>query len=379
MISLESEQRDALVESAERFIADRYPASEHLQRLQSESRFSHERWCEIVDLGWLSTSVSESSGGLGLKYSILSHLVEALGRGLILEPFASQVALGGYILDAAFGGELRDRAVRQWLVGEAVVAFADQGSRKAGFFDRGGDLSVEFSDAHYTLTGTKAVVIDGSSAGYFLISATLLDSENTYSVFLIPAQSENLLISKYRSFDGRDLADLEFRGVEIPASLRLEFDHSAMRIVEEAKTLFALLIACESLGIMKTVVEMTYRYLNEREQFGVKIAEFQALQHRVANLLLASTRAESLVAIARQQTDEFGLSAARDSIAAANNRCTTIGTFIAQEAIQLHGAIGMTDEFILGHYLKRLTANGFIAGSSDEQFFRFMALREFGT
>lgn len=375
MIALKTAERDALVDSAARFIADRYPAASHLERLQSESQFSLERWREIADLGWLGTSIAEANGGLGLKYSVLSDLVEALGTGNLLEPFVSQVALAGYILNRASGGKFRDEVLQQWLAGAVIVALADQESREGNFFDTDIALRVESRDSRYLLTGKKCVVIDGSSADYFLVTGVGPGSDETKNLFLIPAKLERLSISSNRSFDGRDLADLEFDHVEIPHTSGLEFEFGSSRVIDDAKSLFALLIASESLGIMKAILAMTYRYLNEREQFGSKIGSFQALQHRMAELLLAATRAESLIAIARQQTDECDLTVARDSIAAASFRGTTVGAFIGQDAIQLHGAIGMTDEFILGHYLKRLTANGFLAGNADEQLSRFMRLR----
>lgn len=379
VISLVSEERDALVESATRFIADRYPAAEHLRRLQSDSRFSRERWQEIAELGWLGTSVAEEDGGLGLKFSFLSDLAETLGSGVILEPFVSQVAFSGYILDSAASGDLRDDVLQRWLAGDTLVAFAHQESRSDHFFDTQAELFVEIRDSSYLLTGKKFVVIDGSSADYFIVSGRLKDHAESQSLFLIPAKSEGLSISSYRSFDGRDIVDIEFNDVAIPRSSHLEFETDTTVSIDTAKSLFGILIASESLGIVKAILAMTYRYLNEREQFGVKIASFQALQHRLTNLLLAATRVESLIGIARQQIDELGLAAARDSIAAANFRSTSVGAFIAQDAIQLHGATGMTDEFILGHYLKRLTANGFLTGNADEQLSRFTRLRGIGS
>ncbi|HSG65462.1 MAG TPA: acyl-CoA dehydrogenase family protein, partial [Gammaproteobacteria bacterium] len=163
--------------------------------------------------------------------------------------------------------------------------------------------------------------------------------------------------------DGRVFADIAFDDVMVESDARLDCD--ARQVLEEAETLYALLLAAESLGILQTLVPMSTRYLAERRQFGRPLIEFQVLQHRLADMHIASVRAESAHLLARFKCDELGLVAARAHVAIAKAMVGQCGREVGQQAVQLHGGIGMTEDLVVGHYLKRLTANELLGGHTQ--------------
>jgi alkylation response protein AidB-like acyl-CoA dehydrogenase len=179
-----------------------------------------------------------------------------------------------------------------------------------------------------------------------------------------------------RTVDGRNAADLRLRNVRVADDSLLRIADDPARLIEEALTRFAFLIASESLGVMWAMLRLTHTYLTEREQFGQKLAGFQVLQHRLVDMLLAATRSESLLELARVQLDHADHASARETMAAAMMQTDAAAAAIGEDAIQLHGAIGMTDEYIAAHFFKRLTANRLIAGDRAEHAARADHLRK---
>jgi len=369
-----SAERDALIESAHRLIADRYDSTGYADRLRAAETFDQQKWADIAELGWLATAVSEENGGLDLGYSLLSDLTQALAPGLLLEPFLSQVGLGVPLLDLALPERQKDTVLGRLLSGQEIVAFAHHETRTGEYFNEAVGSTFVHQDESFILNGCKAVVVDGAIADQLIISC-IAPGTSDVNLFLLPASSTGISTTRYRSFDGRNVADIEFTGVKVPLSARLQYSVPMTEVINEVLGLYALLIASESFGIMQTLLKLTHRYLNEREQFGTKIGNFQALQHRLADMLLATVRTESLLTLARHQCAELGPSGAAAMISALKYQTGIAGAYIAQESIQMHGAIGMTDEFIVGHFLKRLTANDFMAGNADEHLSKFIEQR----
>lgn len=374
MILTGSEERDALIESAHRLIADRYDSTGYAERLRTAETFDQQKWADIAELGWLATAVSEENGGLDLGYSLLSDLAQALAPGLLLEPFLSQVGLGVPLLDLALPERQKDTVLGRLLSGQEVVAFAHHETRAGEYFNEAIGSTFVHQDESFILNGCKAVVVDGAIADQLIISC-IAPGTGSVNLFLLPASSTGISTNHYRSFDGRNVADIEFIEVKVPLTARLQYSVPIAEVINEVLGLYALLIASESFGIMQTLLKLTHRYLNEREQFGTKIGNFQALQHRLADMLLATVRTESLLTLARHQCAELGPSGATAMISALKYQTGIAGSYVAQESIQMHGAIGMTDEFIVGHYLKRLTANDFMAGNADEHLSKFVEQR----
>lgn len=351
-----SAESEALVESAQRLVRERYDYAAQRARAFDLPGIDRVRWREFADLGWLGTSISETSGGLGLPYAVLAALATALGPAAMREPFFSQIACGGHVLDRAAPGTLRDAVLAQWLAGETLLALALE--------DQSHPVRYEPTAEGFRLHGAKHTVVDGACADYLIVSAQPADAAPR-ALFLVPAAAAGIERRAQLACDGRVLADLRLEAVTVSSAARLECD--VEQVLHEAAVLYALLLAAESLGIMQALVPMTTAYLAERRQFGRPLLEFQVLQHRLADMHIACVRAESAHLLARFKCDEHGLTAARAEVALAKALVGQCGRAVGQQAVQLHGGIGMTEDLVVGHHLKRLVANELLGGSTQVQ------------
>lgn len=361
-------ERDALIDSAERFVAERYPAERHLARIEPIVPCDRQRWHEIVELGWTATDLPEARGGLGLHFSLLGVIAGTLGPGLLPEPFLTQAAIAGPLLGAA--DRAGDAALQRWLSGEMIVALAHHESTHAAYYATPVATMYRRDCGDIVLDGSKTTVLDGPIADALLVSAHAAEPPHDVALVLVPAAAQGLDMQTYRSFDGRTIADLELRGTRLAADSALLSTRHAEKQIDEGLSRYALLVAAESAGITRATLRLTIDYLAEREQFGQKLMDFQVLQHRLVDMQLRVTRAESLLEAAYVLIDAVGFARATSAIAAARIGAEDAGVFVAESAVQLHGGIGMTNEYRLAHFLKRLTANRFMAGERAEHALR---------
>ena len=368
MIFDRSPECDALIDSVERFLAERYPAEHHLERIETDTPCDRQRWQEIVELGWTATDLPEARGGLGLDFSLLGAIAEALGPGLVPEPVLTQSAIVGPLLAAAEGAG--DAALEQWLSGDMIVALAHHESTRAAYYATPIAATFERDGDDIVLNGSKTTVLDGPIADALLVSVRAAEPPHDVALVLIPVAAPDLILRPYRTFDGRTIADVEFRGTRLACASGLLPIRDGGKLIDEALGRYALLVAAECVGIMRATMRLTGDYLAEREQFGQKLAGFQVLQHRLVDMQLRLTRAESLLEAAYALIDAAGFAGATSAIAAARIGAEACGVFVAENAVQLHGGIGMTNEYRLAHFLKRLTANRFVAGERAEHALR---------
>jgi alkylation response protein AidB-like acyl-CoA dehydrogenase len=355
-----SEESMALVESAERLVRERYDYSEQRAVLSGEAGWLRERWLEFAELGWLGAGVSEEGGGLGLPPSVTTALATAVGPAAMSEPLLHQLVCL-HLLDGCAPHATRQGLLDAGVQGETVFAWLDLRQATSG------SLTISRTDKTITLAGAQRGVLDGGIADVLLL--TLPDER---LVALPLDDTAGLARAARRGADGRLFADLTASGVAVPETAALV---CADAVVSEARSLFALLLAGESLGIMRSLLTLTCAYLAQRQQFGRKLSDFQVLQHRLVDMHLDCVRVESLVELARVKCDEAGLLTAAPFVAAAKAQAGLVGRRVGEEAVQLHGGIGMTDELVVGHYLKRLVMNGMLGGSPAEQLERAAAGR----
>ncbi len=364
-----SAEHASLLDSAARFARERYDPGSARDGHAPGGAFDARRWKEIADLGWLAATVDENDGGLGLDYSVLCLLAEALAPALMPEPFIVQVGVAGYLLERAAPGMERDAVLGAWLGGETLLALAHHEQREGRCFGLDVALSARGAGDKLVLNGHKCAVLDACLAEHFIVSAQAESDRGTLAL-LVAANSPGLRAEHYATFDGRGISDLEFKDVEVAATARLDCAPTAAVLIDEALLLSALLKAAETLGLVRLLLPMTHRHLLEREQFGVKLAELQVLQHRLVDMHLAIVRLESQLVLAGSKLDELGVTGAAAYIAAAIVQAAEVGRVVGQQAIQLHGAIGMTDELLVGRYFKRLTANQLSSGAEAEHLAR---------
>ena len=327
-----------------------------------------EKWPQFAELGWLAIGAPDELGGFGGPIETLL-LMEQFGRGLVTSPYVAQVVLAGQILRAAERAELLERLVegteRFAVAYEEPQARYDPAAVKAS--------AVRDGDA-YVLRGTKVRVLDASTANTLIVSAGTGDE---ISLFAVPAGSPNLTLEKYASEDGYDVANVRLDGVRVDAAHLVGPLGGGLALLDRALDHATAALCAEGLGLMSLMLEATVEYTKQRQQFGVPIGSFQALQHRMAEMFIEVELARSVAYMAAMTLDEKAddPAARRRGVSAAKVQMAKSGRFVGQNAIQLHGGIGMSEEYKVGHYFKRMTMVERLLGDGQYHVARYIASR----
>jgi alkylation response protein AidB-like acyl-CoA dehydrogenase len=327
-----------------------------------------EKWPQFAELGWLAIGAPDDLGGFGGPIETLL-LMEQFGRGLVVSPYVAQVVLAGTILRGAERTELLERLV------EGTERFAVAYEEPHARYD---PASVETSAVRdgdaYVLRGSKARVLDASTASTLIVSARTGDE---VSLFAVPADAANVTREKYPSEDGYDVANVRLDGVRVDATQIIGPLGGGVALLERALDHATAALCAEGLGLMSLMLEATVEYTKQRQQFGVPIGSFQALQHRMAEMFIEVELARSVAYMAAMTLDEQAGDpvARRRGISAAKVQIAKSGRFVGQNAIQLHGGIGMSEEYKVGHYFKRMTMVERLLGDADYHLTRYIASR----
>jgi len=339
-----SDDQEMLRDSVGRWVEKGY-GFEQRRGIVKAGGFSRDAWNGIAGLGLMGLVVDEEHGGLGLGAVDAMVVMEALGRGLVVEPYAAVALVATRVLADAEGGGA-------WLGkiagGDAIVVLASEERRSRYRLDRI-ETRAEGSGSDATLTGRKIVVPAGAEADAFLVTAK---AAGTLGVYLVEKGAAGLAVEPYLSQDGAAAADLVL--TQTPAALLLSGD-AATQALEHAIDHGIAAICAEAVGAMDALVALTVEYMNTRKQFGVAIASFQALRHRIADVKMQLELARSMSYFATLKLGEPA-AARRRAISQAKVQLGHSMRFVGQQCIQLHGGIGVTDEYAAGHYFKRLTA-----------------------
>ena len=371
-----TEDRRMLADSLNRFIAEQYNFERRDRIAKSAHGFSPEIWKQFAELGVIGALFSEADGGFG---SIdgggfdVAVVFEALGRGLVVEPLLGAVMAGEAI--SAAGNEAQ-KAVLADLIGGTTIAALAHDEPGAHYELTRVQTRAERSGEGWVLQGAKALVLQGEQADLFVVSARTsgaVDGEAGISLFLLSAKTKGLVVRGYPAIDGGRVAELMLNGVTLGADALLGAEGQGHAALERAIGRGVLALCAESLGAMEAAKAATLDYLRTRKQFGTLIGSFQALQHRMADLLLEIEQARSAVINAAAAIDADRLTRER-ALSAAKVSIGRIGTRVAEESIQMHGGIGMTWELPLAHYAKRLVMIDHQLGDEDHHLQRFIAL-----
>jgi alkylation response protein AidB-like acyl-CoA dehydrogenase len=369
-----TEERRMLADSLNRFIAEQYSFEKRDHIAKSAHGFSPDIWQKFAELGVIGALFREVDGGYGGAGFDIAVVFEALGRGLVVEPLIGSAVLAGEAIAAA-GNESQKAVLTDIIGGTTMAALAHE--EPASHYELTRVLTrAERSANGWVLNGAKAVVLQGEQADLFVVSARTagaIDDEAGISLFLVSSKTPGLVVRGCPSIDGGRVAELSLCDVALGADALLGVEGQAHTTLERAIGRGVLALCAESLGAMEAAKSATLDYLRTRKQFGVLIGSFQALQHRMADLLLEIEQARSAVINAAASLDadrstrERALSAAKVSIG-------RIGALVAEESIQLHGGIGMTWELPLAHYAKRLIMIDHQLGDEDHHLQRFISL-----
>lgn len=369
-----TEERRMLADSLNRFIAERYGFETRNKIAGSSEGYSPEMWNHFAELGAIGVLMREEDGGFGGAGFDIAVVFEALGRGLVVEPLLASAVLAAEAIAAA-GNETQRGLLASIADGSTIASFAHDEPDTHYELARVGLLASRQGDG-WALNGVKSVVALGDQAGVFVVSARTsgaVQDEEGISLFLVPAGTAGVTVQGTPTIDGGHVAELRFENVLLDAGALLGAEGAGYATLERAVGRGILALCAEALGAMEAAKAATLDYLRTRKQFGVPIGSFQALQHRMADLLLEIEQARSAVINAAAALDadrimrERALSAAKMSIG-------RIGTKVAEECIQLHGGIGMTWELPLAHYAKRLVMIDHQLGDEDHHLERYIAL-----
>jgi alkylation response protein AidB-like acyl-CoA dehydrogenase len=341
-----SEEQTMLQDSVRRY-AERDCELETRRALIAKGGFDAKRWSAIAEMGWLAAGLSEQHGGFGGGLLDEAVLLEEVGRGLVPEPLRDCGLLPARLLAA------HEDLLAPLLAGEVVYAIA-HGEEAARGRASWVEARAERSAGNYRLGGRKTRVLGGAAAQRFLVSARLAgdaDATEGLGLFLVERGSAGLNVRDYRLVDGTPACDLEFDALELPPSALLDAEAGAAiaGLMQDA----AVGACAETVGAMEQAIWIARDYLRTRKQFGVVIGSFQALQHRMADCHMALEQARSMLYRALSFVDGDA-SARAVAISAAKAQVGRSAQFVAAQTVQLHGGIGVTDEYIIGHYFKRL-------------------------
>lgn len=353
------EDRQMLVDTLSRFLADKFPWEVRSTAMDTEDGFSRELWSELAELGVLGALFGEEVGGFGGSSFDAAAVFGEVGRGLALGPFLGTL-MGGKLLEAAGDEE----TLAGIIGGETILTFADEPS-----VNEDGSLAPDVQAAKagddWLLTGSKGVVGYLGAADMAVVTAKVSGGE---AAFLLDLKSGGVELRDYKLVDGGAAGELILEGAEAKQLDRVGPDEIAT-----ARALGLVATCWEAVAVMEVLKDQTLDYLRTRKQFGIPIGKFQALQHRMATVALEVEQACSAAINAAARFDDDVTT--RDKFcSAAKYTCGAAGRLTAEEAIQMHGGIGMTWELPLSHFAKRLTMLGQVMGDEDEHLSRFITL-----
>jgi len=376
MIDLElSEEQQLLKESADRFVERDYPFDKRKAAVTSEDGFRRDVWKTFASLGWLGLGLPEDVGGFGDARDV-ALLAEALGRGLVSEPFLPSVVLGGGTVARAGSPAQQEAILGSLIAGDMLLAYA-HGERQARYDIAAVATTAKRQGDGFVLNGKKSVVLNGDTADMLVVSARSAGKERDekgLSLFLVDPTAKGVARRGYRTNDGSRAAEITLDNVAVAADALLGEEGGAYPVIEETADRAAAALCGEALGLMAKLNELTLDYSKTREQFGQPIGKFQALQHRMVDMFVALEEARSLATVYMADVESADRDERRRAVSAMKVQTGKSGRLVGQEAIQLHGGIAMTDDYMASHYFKRLTLVCRLFGDVDWHLERFASL-----
>ncbi len=355
-----------LDDSVEKFIANDYDFESRQKYSESEQGFSPEVWQTFAELGWTAVPFSEEDGGFGGGPIDLMVLMLRFGKGLIVEPYLANVVLAGGVLRRAANGAQKEKWLQPIMGGElqAALAFVEPQSR----YDISNVATTAKADGDgWVLNGTKGVVLNGGSADLLIVPARTSGdqaSEDGITLFAVAGGTDGVSRNSYATVDGHQAAEISLDKVKVDGDAVIGDVGQGFEALDGAIDDATLAVCAEAVGIMQIMTEKTIEYSKNRMQFGVPIGSFQALQHRMVDMFTECEQSYSLLIWATMVAAQGG-DDAKKAISSIKHQVGTVGRRVGQEAVQLHGGMGVSWELDIAHYFKRLTAIDQMFGNAD--------------
>ena len=371
-----TEEQIMLRDSVERYMREDYDFEKRRDIADSAQGMNPDNWQTFAELGWLSIPFTEEHGGFGGNAVDMMLVMEEFGKGLLVEPYLASVLLFGGVLNKCGNKEVQNKLIPKIIDGSCLgaLAYLERQSR----FELSDVKTNAVADSDgYRLNGEKVVVFNGANADQLIVSARTSGEQSDeagITLFLVPSDAPGVQRSDYKLMDGQRVANIVFTDVRVPAGNLLSELNGGYALLTAVEMEANLALAAEALGIMGQLNAKTLEYTKTREQFGVAISSFQALQHRMVDSFMDYEQSKSLLyravcAITNGEED------AATAIHALKVMVDRAGSRIYAEAIQLHGGMGLTDELDIGHYAKRLMMIITTFGNGDYHQAKFNAIR----
>lgn len=352
-----SDEQTLLKDAVQRWASDSYGALDAVQAARGEARgFSETRWRELAGLGVLALPFSEEEGGFGGGPVETQLVMEALGRVMAPEPYLSSAVLGVTALRLA-GNDAQRAALAPGLIDGSRRLAVAHAERQARYDLEDVATTAKQTGAGWTLDGVKTVALNADAASHLIVSARTSgerrDAEGI-TLFLVPADAAGVTINAYPTQDGGRAADVTLAGASLGADAVLGALGGGLPVVERAIEQGVAAISAEAVGLMDALLALTVDYLKTRKQFGAPIGTFQSLQHKAVDMFVALEQARSMALYAAMMTQSDDAAERRVALSAAKVQINTSARFVGQTAVQLHGGVGMTMEYLGAHLFRRL-------------------------
>ena len=370
-----SEEQRLLSETLRRFLATGYNFDARAKILASGPGYSEDVWAALAEMGVLGVPFDAEHGGFGGTTVDMLVVMEALGEALVVEPYLATVGLGGRFVARGGSPAQQARILPGLIQGKTKLAFAhtEPGAR----YDlRQVALRAQRSGDGWRLDGDKRMVLHGGAADLLVVSARTAGATGDpagISLFLVERTAPGVTVAEARTLDNLRVADVRLAGVAVSGDALLGRQGQALGLVDEVVDYATVLICAEAVGAIRYAHDATLEYLKTRRQFGVPIGSFQALQHRMVDILISYEQARSIATLACVKTDTADAAERRRVVSAAKIKIADAARHVSQEAVQLHGGMGMTEELKISHTFRRLTMIAQAFGDADHHLARFAA------
>ena len=361
-----NEVQEMLADSIDKFIENEYAFDTRQRYAASESGYSADVWAMIAELGWTAVPFSEDDGGFDGDQRDIMVIMQRFGRGLVLEPYLANIILAGGVLRRVGSADQKQQWLQPIISGEfqATLAFTEPQAR----YDLANIATTASKDGDsWILNGNKGFVPNGGTSDLIIVPARTAGDQSDskgITLFAVPTDTDGVSLNAYHTVDGLRAAELALQHVRVDGDSVLGEVGAGLAALEATIDDATLAICAEGVGIMHVLKDKTIEYSKSRLQFGVPIGSFQALQHRMVDMLTACEQAQSLLLWAAM-TCAAEDDQARRAISSLKYLVGTSGQTLAEEAVQIHGGMGVTWDLDVAHYFKRLTAIGQLFGDAD--------------
>jgi alkylation response protein AidB-like acyl-CoA dehydrogenase len=372
-----TEEQQMLQESVLKFAQNQYDFATRSKIIASADGYSKEYWQLFAELGWLTVPFEEADGGFGGSAVDMTVMMEEFGKAMLVEPYSPTAIVAGRLISELGKGELRTQLLTQIMEGNLQVSLAH--NEASGRFNPARiETTAVISGDSIAISGTKINVLNGAGADKLLVVAResgAVTDRDGISVFIVDAKAKGITIHRYANVDGKSAAEISFDNVTVSNADRIGAAGSAIDGLESVTDRAALAAAAEAVGAMDSLLTKTVEYSKTRKQFGTAIGTFQALQHRMADMFIQCQLARSIVVMAAMKMDSDATPAEKaKAVSSAKSRVGKAIRLVGEEAVQIHGGIGTTQELDVGHLFKCVTALEMQYGNTDYHTARFAQL-----